>query len=377
MLVKDPPIESELGAIMTKKPQQTGASAPRRHHDTSYRKLFSHPEMVRDLLTGYVRQDWLEMVDLATLEPVKGSFVTDDDRDRADDVIWRVRWGDGWLYVYLLIEFQSTIDEFMAVRISAYVSLLYQDLIAQKAVKAGDRLPPVLPIVLYNGEPRWRAETELSALIESVPGGLERYRPRWSYLLLDEGAIVQAEGDEPQLRNLVAALFGLEKARDEATWLAVYARLIEWLDSAALDSLKRAFGRWIYRSFIRKKRPEITLPEIDDFHEVHIMLQQRVEQWNAEILERGRRLGLEEGRQEGREEGRQEGREEGRRAEMIDLIQGLAQSRFGVLSPELVQRITALPLERGKALVVAFLDFSSVADLEDWLRGSGSFGDRS
>jgi hypothetical protein len=43
-------------------------------------------------------------------------------------------------------------------------------------------------------------------------------------------------------------LFRLEKARDEATWLAVYARLIELLDSSALDSLKRAFGRWIYLS---------------------------------------------------------------------------------------------------------------------------------
>jgi len=50
------------------------------------------------------------------------------------------------------------------------------------------------------------------------------------------------------------------------------------LGRGALDSLKRAFGRWIYRSFIRKKRPGIRLPDINDFQEVHIMLQQRVEQ---------------------------------------------------------------------------------------------------
>jgi hypothetical protein len=36
----------------------------------------------------------------------------------------------------------------------------------------------------------------------------------------------------------------------------------------------------------RKKRPGIQLPSIDDYNEVHVMLQQRVEQWNAEILER-------------------------------------------------------------------------------------------
>ncbi len=69
----------------------------------------------------------------------------------------------------------------------------------------------------------------------------------------------------------------MEKARDEPTWLAVYARLVALLDSGALDSLKRAFGRWIYRSFIGKKHPGIGLPDINDFQEVHVMLQQRVE----------------------------------------------------------------------------------------------------
>ena len=35
---------------------------------------------------------------------------------------------------YLLIEFQSTVDAWMAVRVMTYVGLLYQDLIRQKQV---------------------------------------------------------------------------------------------------------------------------------------------------------------------------------------------------------------------------------------------------
>jgi len=270
------------------------APAPGRHHDHSYKQLFAHGEMVRDLLTGFVREEWVQSLDLASLETVKGSYVTDDFRDREDDIVWRVRWADGWCYVYILIEFQSTVDPFMAVRIACYVALLYQDLIARKALTAAGALPPVLPVVLYNGEARWTAPTDLSALIEAAPGGLGRYRPQWSYLLLDEGAIVGDETHPVEVRNLAAALFQLEKARDEATWLAVYAGLVAVLDSGALDSLKRAFGRWIYRSFIRKKRPGIRLPDINDFQEVHVMLQQRVEQWNAEIRERGRQEAREE-----------------------------------------------------------------------------------
>jgi len=48
---------------------------------------------------------------------VPGYYITDDLRQRADDVVWRVR-GDGeWIYLYLLIEFQSKIDAYMALRI--------------------------------------------------------------------------------------------------------------------------------------------------------------------------------------------------------------------------------------------------------------------
>ena len=32
-------------------------------HDHSYKLLFSHPEMVADLLRGYVREPWVEQLD--------------------------------------------------------------------------------------------------------------------------------------------------------------------------------------------------------------------------------------------------------------------------------------------------------------------------
>ena len=59
-------------------------------------------------------------------------------------------------------------DPYMAVRVLTYLGLLYQDLIHQKTVTAGQKLPPVLPIVLYNGKPRWGAATEIGQLIVSV-----------------------------------------------------------------------------------------------------------------------------------------------------------------------------------------------------------------
>ena len=181
-------------------------------HDHAYKLLFSHPQLVADLLRGFVREDWVQQLDFSTLEPVSGHYVSDDLREREDDCIWRVRWGATWLYVYLLLEFQSTVDPFMAVRIMTYLGLLYQDLIKAKAWTPTGKLPPVLPLVLYNGAQRWLAAQNVADLIEVVPGGLEQYRPQLQYLLLDEGVFEETE--LAGLRNLAAALFRLENSRE-------------------------------------------------------------------------------------------------------------------------------------------------------------------
>jgi len=124
-------------------------------YDASYKSLFSHPPMVEDLLRGFVPEAWVSEVDFATLEKVSGSYVSDDLRTREDDLIWRMRLKDDWLYVYLLLEFQASVDPFMAARVLSYVGLLYQDLIKRKELSRAGKLPPVVPLVLYNGPRRW------------------------------------------------------------------------------------------------------------------------------------------------------------------------------------------------------------------------------
>jgi hypothetical protein len=191
-------------------------------HDNSYKLLFSHQEMVRDLLVGFVQEPWLAELDFSTLEKVNGSYVSDDLRSREDDVIWRVRFKERWLYLYILLEFQSSVDAYMALRIMTYLGLLYQDILRQGQQPAGQKLPPVLPIVLYNGQPRWTVATDIAQLIEPPPGKLRDYTPQLRYLLLDEGAIdetgpagaeepdggtVQA-GEKPRQRQLANHLGG-------------------------------------------------------------------------------------------------------------------------------------------------------------------------
>ena len=97
-------------------------------------------------------RDWSADLDLASLTPLPASYVSHDLRQRHGDLVWRLRFKDDrWLYVVLLLEFQSAVDRSMAVRMLTYTALLYQKLIAEGVLRERSVLPPVLPVVIYNG----------------------------------------------------------------------------------------------------------------------------------------------------------------------------------------------------------------------------------
>jgi len=188
----------------------------------------------------------------------------------------------------------------MALRILVYTGLLYQELVKGGHVTRAGKLPPVFPLVLYNGEPPWGAAQDVSELIEAVPG-LMAYRPHLRYLLLDEGRI--GADDAGPGENLAAALIRLENSRAPQDLQAVIGLLVRWLHAPEQQDLRRAFTVWIKRVLLPARLPGIELPEMSDLNEVNTMLAERVkqwtEEWKAEGLQAGRQQGLQEGRQQG------------------------------------------------------------------------------
>jgi predicted transposase/invertase (TIGR01784 family) len=321
------------------------------NHDNGYKNLFSHASMVADVLRGFVKEDWVQEVDFETLERVEGSYVSEDLRPRETDMLWKVKWRGRSLYVYLLLEFQSRVDRFMAVRLMGYLALLYQDLIRQKALTPSGRLPPVFLLVLYNGTRPWRGALDVADLIEPVPGGLEAYRPHLRYALLDEMRVPEMELESE--RNLAAALFRLEKSRDLEDFRRQVARIA---DNPQLDEgIRKSVRTWLVQVVLPTRFPGLSLPEARILEEVDTMLAERVKKWTRELKE--------EGRQEGLKKGLQEGRQEGVRAFQDFLLSEMAE-RFGPVPAAIRRRIkTVQDLDELKALGKRLLAAGSLDDL--------------
>ena len=255
-------------------------------HDSAYKQFFSNPEMVESLLRDFVPADFIADLDFSTLERCSGSYVTEDLRERHDDIVWRVGWKKGsWCYVALLLEFQSTPDHWMALRTLSYTTLLLLDLVKTGNVHEHEGLPPVFPIVIYNGGKAWKAPQDVAALFAPMPESLKFYRPQHRHFLLDESRV---SGDElDKSKGLVAQLLRLERAQEPEQVRQIVKELIARLHGPEYLLLRRAFTVWLGRVVLKRSGITEEIPEFQDLREVDAMLEERVAQWKDEYIKQG------------------------------------------------------------------------------------------
>jgi len=292
-------------------------------HDAGYRSLFSDKQMIAHLIQGFIRQKWVQDLDLETLELVRGSFVAEGFKKRENDVIWRVKFRNQWLYVYLLIEFQSTVDRFMALRLMVYVGLLYQQLVQEKRLEHGKPLPPVLPIVLYNGKQPWHAPLDVAELIAECPEELAVYRPRMRYFLLAEHA------EDPQklagMKNLAALVFRFEQCRTRDEFEQAAEALRDWVLAPEHRRSVQRLVRWVQMLFGSRSASGEPIAALDEIQEYGAMLKEQIKVWEKEL----------------REEGMKEGIEKGKTAGEAEVLVRLLEGKFGEIPDEFRRRIRA------------------------------------
>jgi predicted transposase/invertase (TIGR01784 family) len=275
-------------------------SNPSRHqghyHDTGYKELFSYPELVQQLIEGFFPPEIAERMDFSTLKMHSGHYITPLFEEKIEDLVWSVHIEhEGQtqpVYLYILMEFQSSDDKRMALRFMHYVAAFYSQLIKQQKIKPADPLPPVFPIVLYNGNARWQAPTQMRDLIHTVPRFLHPYQPQLHYYLVDEGAYSE---DELDARHTpVSGVFYLENAKDKTQILRAVDKVVDSLqnhpDKARLD---KVITRW-FKRYLQRMNAQITLDTLNSLTEEKGMLAHNIEQW------------IEQERNEGKLEGKLE-----------------------------------------------------------------------
>ncbi|MCP1305592.1 Rpn family recombination-promoting nuclease/putative transposase, partial [Halomonas sp. R1t8] len=95
--------------------------------------LLSYPEFVQQLMEGFAPPEIAQLMNFSTLQNHSGNYITPLFEEKFEDVVWSVEitW-EGItqeVYLYILLEFQSTVDRTMPIRLMHYVACFYDHLL--------------------------------------------------------------------------------------------------------------------------------------------------------------------------------------------------------------------------------------------------------
>jgi len=283
-------------------------------HDRGYQLLFSNPEIFRQLLESFVKQPWVSQLDFSRCEKLNKSFISKDYEKRESDLIYKVPWQECDAYIVILVEFQSTVQRFMAVRVWRYLAEFYTDWIETHHPLAHEKLPPIFPIVLYNGEETWTAPENLSALIENNEL-LGEFGLQFKYFKVIENEFtVEAL---LKIRNIVSTLFLAEVHYDEELLLEELLPLFRREKRHAIS----LFINWLKQLYLHGRLREQDYREFEAIYhnesEVSMFIKS-LHQAREETFLQGVREGESKGKLEGKLEGKQEIQAEVVRAMLLE-----------------------------------------------------------
>ena len=252
-------------------------------YDDAYKFLFSNKKIFLQLLQSFVDEDFIKDIHLDDIDLLDKSFVSDEFLQRESDIIYRIKLKANEIYIYILVEFQSTVDKSIPVRMLLYL-LQFYDLLLRNSRKGN--LPAVFPVLLYNGSQDWTIPSNIKDLIDkTIP---EKYIPSFEYYKIIEKNIPDEKLEK--LQNLVSAIIYLEKKRDEQGIGEAINKVVEMIKEENIKEL-RMFTIWFKRMFHQRVNPEDT-DKISNLMEVKSMLTEVADK----LIEKGKIEGKIEGK---------------------------------------------------------------------------------
>ena len=252
-------------------------------HDGNYHQIYTDPLMVADLLVHFVNESWVKDLDFTRMQRVNTKFHLRFLQKREGDVVWQIptRSG-GMVFLLVMLEFQSTINRMMAVRIMAYANLLWLQLVHEKKLLPDGLLPPIFPAVIYNGEQPWLAPVRLRDLIglpESSP--LWKFQPDGQFFLIDQGRFPPDLLE--QMEAVSALLFRIDQCKDPEQLSHLAEELFQMITrQPEFKNVAKVLADMLWYAMVTLTGESVareTFPK--NLMEAQIMLQENMKAWRA------------------------------------------------------------------------------------------------
>ncbi|MFT5162000.1 MAG: putative transposase/invertase (TIGR01784 family) [Alteromonadaceae bacterium] len=305
-------------------------------HDKFFRSSMQHAAIAQAFFRHYLPTSLRDGLDFDSIKLENSTFISDDLQETISDLVFNCRYsGDETnreAKVVLLVEHQSTPDQFMAFRVFHYLfNMLYSLLKQRTKAQTKDKLPAAYALVFYHGKPSpYPYSMDLADCFDD-PLNIMHNMFKEPVHLIDVNQFEDDQLKQQQLLGIMSGALKYSRARDigpHMIWLLQGDNSIDLSDPLTLKFVKTFFNYMV------------GVGNIADIELFIKNAQQLPEPVRGEVMtaaEKLRAMGAEEGRQAGHQEGRQKGLEEGKQEIAINLLKEKVDPLF-------IARITGFEL---------------------------------
>jgi len=219
--------------------------------DNAYKLIFGEPEMFVDFLKNFIPIDILRHVKPEDIEDITERFLPLFSDNKDSDTVKKVRLqGDKPLFVIGIIEHESEVNYTSSFKMLQYITYVLSDYVKENDKRfyeelkiwgstnltlsnaRGFKLPPVLPIVFYDGATKWTSSVNLLDRTE-LSDIFHKYIPKFEYELIDLNKY--SRDDLVSFGNLLSLILIVDKVRKAEDLELLNGLPVDYLDKLRLN----------------------------------------------------------------------------------------------------------------------------------------------
>jgi predicted transposase/invertase (TIGR01784 family) len=315
-------------------------------HDRFFKRVFDQKPYIKALLNFSVDKAFLSFLDLESIEKASGEFISHYLGLQISDLVLKVSVKNEPYTIFFIFEHQSTWKKSISLRLLHYMLALAEG--KNQKIKKNERIPLVIPLVLYMGKMRVKKKALLdlfmpderiasSAFIQAYYQMMEKMMLGGAHLIdlnqIEEEALIDFEQIGPLLFLMQ------ERFRDDLK--KNIPRFFEAVKAGKMDSdLLESSIEYLLHLQHAKETTEIDKAWFQTL--IDSLEEEEVGKKYTSIADILYNDGLQVGIEQGIKRGLERGLERGRQEERETLLQQLIAAGF---DPKLIEKATGLALD--------------------------------
>jgi predicted transposase/invertase (TIGR01784 family) len=317
--------------------------------DRIFKKIFSIKELFLMFVQDFIKEDWVAQLTIEDLEIMPVRFLNLRDGDRESDILYKVNLKEEEIFVFIHLEHQTKVNFLMSFRVMEYMTRIWRNWINEQDELTGEEkpserkgflLPPIYPVIFYDGRNDWTAETEFAKKVKDYQR-FEKYIPKFNYSVISLAQISYNKLNE--MKDSLSLIMMVDKLKTTEDFKQLSQQKIEKSyfekikEKLTDDRIKEVINEAITLLLERINVSEEEIRKIKAY-----ISEGRLEQMFEMLVDYDVQKVKMEGKLEGIKIGEQKGKLEGKFEGKIEVAKNMLAKNFTV---DLIVEVTGLSSE--------------------------------